>query len=987
MQQPMESDAGSGTYGTVKFILIPNNNANLYHSSLPDHSFVKHELNFVEGARVEILLDFCSCNDGVEGRGQTNLLPNVVRLHSVHFAEGTFNHSRCTPRFTVVTPAQFTPAVDVWLLPSSPRPLSTCFNDRTAEPASHPFRILSSPVLNVDAGCPPNLETIIQIYNPAVVVFLSSPPLREGGGLAWEGRRRHFHLKGKNSRCLFVAQVGKLLRRKVFFLFRLPEEGKKKAVQREGLNSTACLNTPSHTSCDQDNSHCPNPGKQESSLPARELGHDALCDADMRVMQGGGRDGRPSDVGRDGRPKKLLRRPPGAAGRELSSQLCEPDSITGGSLPDIRTWESCRTMTLVCGFPRGSPISPPLSHSGVATCSPNFNLIGYKDLDARGTLGTEIFLRLVEVYGPDVVSALNGAAIVSGVPRWACECELIQRDRRLTVHLVTTEVMCQPTRLSMSSFSIRKCHRGEYLATSHQSTSHKEWERAYSICCATKQREMLFSYDIPRSKDVQKWSVSEELWAAFNIENLRADEVEVSNGIVRHDSHLRKSEVNRLGIEPGSPWWEASRQTAYPPLPLKSKKPFQQASPELTPRDLNLFPALEKKLLGGYHFFAQDDFEAAVPNTRTFTLSGGNLTVWDTDNLEQGKQKSDSFLKKKNSGHAEKKARNSVPYSNTLPGQHVLPPCDEPTSICIHIGGGKERDEEKKKCEQQEIKDGWIKIMARSFGDKSGTKIVNGSRASVVKVYREWMKITIGNNRHGNCGAPRAIEVRNERRLRRCVMANRQAIAVQMNQRASRQVSTATVQRTLLRMRRRSRWRTTAPMLTQPSPTSHVFSCIEGMEFTVFREKLRRTDTLQPLLDEHKAMGAVLWSGECSRGINSLCPIIRVEGTLDRFGYESILGDHARPYMMIVYPREDGIFQQDNAPCQKAGSVHTWLEEHNQDVKVLPWPPNSPYLNPFEHLWDHLDRRVRRLSPPPHTFQQLRDALQTAWLQIPAIST
>ncbi|KAJ8895206.1 hypothetical protein PR048_000531, partial [Dryococelus australis] len=35
-----------------------------------------------------------------------------------------------------------------------------------------------------------------------------------------------------------------------------------------------------------------------------------------------------------------------------------------------------------------------------------------------------------------------------------------------------------------------------------------------------------------------------------------------TNGIVRHDSHLRKSGVTRPGIEPGSPCWEASRLTA-----------------------------------------------------------------------------------------------------------------------------------------------------------------------------------------------------------------------------------------------------------------------------------------------------------------------------------------------------------------------------------------------------------------------------------------
>ncbi|KAJ8867068.1 hypothetical protein PR048_032930 [Dryococelus australis] len=40
-----------------------------------------------------------------------------------------------------------------------------------------------------------------------------------------------------------------------------------------------------------------------------------------------------------------------------------------------------------------------------------------------------------------------------------------------------------------------------------------------------------------------------------------------SNGIVRHDSHIRKSGVTQPGIEPRSPWREASRLTAQPQWP------------------------------------------------------------------------------------------------------------------------------------------------------------------------------------------------------------------------------------------------------------------------------------------------------------------------------------------------------------------------------------------------------------------------------------
>ena len=87
--------------------------------------------------------------------------------------------------------------------------------------------------------------------------------------------------------------------------------------------------------------------------------------------------------------------------------------------------------------------------------------------------------------------------------------------------------------------------------------------------------------------------------------------------------------------------------------------------------------------------------------------------------------------------------------------------------------------------------------------------------------------------------------------------------------------------------------------------------------------------------------------------------------------------------MLVVFPGADGIFQQDNAACHMARNVQHWLEEHGQDLQVLPCPTNSPDLNPTEHLWDHLDLSVPSVDPLPRTLPQLWDALKSWWLQIP----
>ncbi|KAJ8897572.1 hypothetical protein PR048_002921 [Dryococelus australis] len=51
-----------------------------------------------------------------------------------------------------------------------------------------------------------------------------------------------------------------------------------------------------------------------------------------------------------------------------------------------------------------------------------------------------------------------------------------------------------------------------------------------------------------------------------------------TSSIVRHDSHSRKSGVDQQGIEPGSPWWEASSLTSQPPWPPRASSIVGPAS-------------------------------------------------------------------------------------------------------------------------------------------------------------------------------------------------------------------------------------------------------------------------------------------------------------------------------------------------------------------------------------------------------------------------
>ena len=70
----------------------------------------------------------------------------------------------------------------------------------------------------------------------------------------------------------------------------------------------------------------------------------------------------------------------------------------------------------------------------------------------------------------------------------------------------------------------------------------------------------------------------------------------------------------------------------------------------------------------------------------------------------------------------------------------------------------------------------------------------------------------------------------------------------------------------------------------------------------------------------------------------------------------------------------------DNATSHTVCSVRDFLQDRN--VSVLPWPAKSPVLNPTEHIWDLLERRVRSRAIPPRNVQELAGALVEEWGKI-----
>ncbi|GFV51236.1 transposable element Tc3 transposase [Trichonephila clavipes] len=75
------------------------------------------------------------------------------------------------------------------------------------------------------------------------------------------------------------------------------------------------------------------------------------------------------------------------------------------------------------------------------------------------------------------------------------------------------------------------------------------------------------------------------------------------------------------------------------------------------------------------------------------------------------------------------------------------------------------------------------------------------------------------------------------------------------------------------------------------------------------------------------------------------------------------------------------LFMDDNAPCHHTVAAEQLLE--SEDIECMDWPARNPDLNPIEHVWDFLGRRLAARTLPPVTIRELRLALQDEWAAMP----
>lgn len=122
----------------------------------------------------------------------------------------------------------------------------------------------------------------------------------------------------------------------------------------------------------------------------------------------------------------------------------------------------------------------------------------------------------------------------------------------------------------------------------------------------------------------------------------------------------------------------------------------------------------------------------------------------------------------------------------------------------------------------------------------------------------------------------------------------------------------------------------------------------------------------------------MFWAGKTSSYPTEIVFIENGSLNAQRYTTETLC-QHTQPTMTVI--GKDAIYMDDNARAHRSGDVDAYMQEVG--IRRLDWPARSPDLNPIEHVWDLLKRRVRTAQPPPQNIRELKRVISAEWEHIP----
>ena len=102
--------------------------------------------------------------------------------------------------------------------------------------------------------------------------------------------------------------------------------------------------------------------------------------------------------------------------------------------------------------------------------------------------------------------------------------------------------------------------------------------------------------------------------------------------------------------------------------------------------------------------------------------------------------------------------------------------------------------------------------------------------------------------------------------------------------------------------------------------------------------------------------------------------LVTIQGNLTSDQYirdvlQPVVVPHFDNHQLATRP----VYMDDNVKPHCSRAVTAYLQ--SEAVTSVPWPAANPELNPIEHIWDMLGRRIQAQEPPVQNIRQLEAAL------------
>jgi hypothetical protein len=121
----------------------------------------------------------------------------------------------------------------------------------------------------------------------------------------------------------------------------------------------------------------------------------------------------------------------------------------------------------------------------------------------------------------------------------------------------------------------------------------------------------------------------------------------------------------------------------------------------------------------------------------------------------------------------------------------------------------------------------------------------------------------------------------------------------------------------------------------------------------------------------------MVWGGISMEARTELVVVNGGAMTANRYTRD-ILEPHVVPFAPFI--GNDSNLMHDNACPHIAQIVNEYLD--TVEIHHMIWPARSPDLNPIEHVWDMVGRRVKVRTPAPADLRDVSAAVIQEWQEI-----